>query len=84
MITTQQWVAIIIFFMFIAIFPCVFEAAVWKEKYDEGKEYHLLSPATLKRSTKINWVGCILTWLGLGIVSPLMFVYKCIYNLFHI
>jgi hypothetical protein len=32
----------------------------------------------------MNWVGCILTWIALGIVSPLMFIYKCIYNLFHI
>jgi hypothetical protein len=82
--TSQQWIAVGLFFTFIAVFPCVFEATVWKEKLSEKKEYHLLSPATLKRRTKMNWVGCTLTWLGLGLVSPLMFIYKCIYNLFHL
>lgn len=48
------------------------------------KEYIFLSPATLKRNTKMNWVGCILTWMGIGIISPFMFIYKCIYNLFHL
>ena len=80
----QQIVAIIIFFAFILIFPCGIEGAEWKGCSDSKKEYKLLSPATLKRATKMNWVGCVLTWIGLGIVSPCMFIYKCIYNLFHI
>ena len=84
MITTQQWAGLILFFAFIAAAPCCFEAAVWHEKHLEGVEYKFLSPATLKRGTKMNWVGCTLTWIGLGIVSPLMFIYKCIYNLFHL
>lgn len=82
--TTQQIIAVIIFFAFILIFPCAMEGAEWKSYSDSKKEYKLLSPASLKRGTKMNWVGCVLTWIGLGIVSPLMFVYKCIYNLFHI
>ena len=80
----QQWVAVIIFFAFILIFPCAIEGAEWKGCSDSNKEYKLLSPATLKRGTKMNWVGCVLTWIGLGIVSPCMFIYKCIYNLFHV
>ncbi len=80
----QQWAGVILFFAFIAAVPCVFEASVWYEKRVDDLEYKFLSPATLKRSTKMNWVGCILTWLALGIVSPLMFIYKCIYNLFHL
>lgn len=80
----QQWAGLIPFFAFIAAAPCCFEASVWYEKRSDGKEYKFLSPATLKRGTKMNWVGCVLTWLALGLVSPLMFIYKCIYNLFHI
>lgn len=80
----QQWAAVIIFFMFILAFPCAIEAAEWKGCCENEKEYKLLSPASLKRGTKMNWVGCVLTWIALGIVSPLMFIYKCIYNLFHI
>ncbi len=84
MITPQQWAGIIIFFLFIAAVPCVAEGTEWYQAYRELREYKFLSPATLKRSTKMNWVGCVLTWLALGIVSPCMFIYKCIYNLFHI
>lgn len=80
----QQWVAVIIFFLFIAAIPCIAEGIEWKQATKELREYKLLSPATLKKGTKMNWVGCILTWIGLGIVSPCMFIYKCIYNLFHI
>ena len=79
-----QWVAVILFFTAILISPCAAEGAAWKACSDKGKEYKLLSPATLKRGTKMNWVGCILTWIALGIVSPCMFIFKCIYNLFHI
>lgn len=80
----HQIVGVILFFAFIFIFPCVIEGAEWKSCYDSKKEYKLLSPASLKRGTKMNWVGCVLTWIALGIVSPCMFIYKCIYNLFHI
>ena len=74
-------IAGIILALFSLIFPCCIEGAIWR---DGKQEYLMLSPATLKRNTKMNWVGCTLTWLALGIVSPLMFIYKCIYNLFHI
>ena len=84
MITAQQWAGIILFFAFIAAVPCVAEAGYWHNAFLDKQEYKFLSPATLKRSTKMNWVGCILTWLALGIISPLMFIYKCIYNLFHL
>lgn len=80
----QQWIAVSIFFAFILIFPCAIEASEWKDCCSNKKEYKLLSPASLKRSTTMNWVGCTLTWIGLGVVSPLMFIYKCIYNLFHL
>lgn len=80
----QQIVGVILFFAFILIFPSAIEGAEWKDCSDRKKEYKLLSPASLKRGTKMNWVGCTLTWIGLGIVSPLMFIYKCIYNLFHL
>lgn len=74
----------IILLLFLLIFPCVLEGTAWKCESDKGQEYKFLSPATLKRGTKMNWVGCVLTWIALGIVSPLMFIYKCIYNLFHL
>lgn len=82
--TGQQVVGFILFFLFIAALPCIMEGAEWYQAYKELREYKFLSPATLKRSTKMNWVGCVLTWIALGIVSPLMFIYKCIYNLFHL
>ena len=84
MITAQQWAGIILFFAFIAAAPCVVEAGYWHNAFLDKTEYKLLSTATLKRGTKMNWVGCVLTWLALGVISPLMFIYKCIYNLFHI
>ena len=70
--------------LFLLAVPCLAEVATWRGDTECGIEYKFLSPATLKRGTKMNWVGCILTWIGLGIVSPLMFIYKSIYNLFHI
>ncbi len=84
MITAQQCVGLILFFLFIAAFPCGIEGVEWYQAYKELREYKFLSPATLHRSTTMNWVGCTLTWIGLGLVSPLMFIYKCIYNLFHL
>lgn len=82
--TAQQIFAIIMFGLFILFLACYIEGAWWVDSHKNQKEYPCLSPATLKRCTKMNWVGCILTWLALGIVSPIMFVFKSIYNLFHI
>ena len=76
--------ALVLLGLFILFLVCYIEIAWWIDSYKERKEYPCLSPATLKRSTKMNWVGCILTWLALGIVSPIVFAFKCIYNLFHI
>jgi hypothetical protein len=84
MISAHCWAGLILFFLFIAAVPCAAEGAEWYQANQELREYKFLSPATLKRGTKMNWVGCVLTWLAPGIVSPVMFVYKCIYNLFHI
>jgi hypothetical protein len=77
-------IAGIILALFLLISPCCVEVAIWRDESENGCEYKFLSPATLKRCTRMNWVGCILTWIGLGLVSPLMFIYKCIYNLFHL
>lgn len=79
-----QIIAGILFAAFLLIMACCIEGADWKACSDSKKEYKYLSPATLHRGTTMNWVGCILTWIALGIVSPCMFIYKCIYNLFHI
>ena len=68
----------------LSIMFCCTEGAIWRGEAENGAEYKYLSPATLHRGTTMNWVGCTLTWIGLGIVSPLMFIYKCIYNLFHL
>lgn len=77
-------IAGILFVLFLLISACCIEGAIWRGESENGCEYKFLSPATLHRGTTMNWVGCILTWIGLGIISPLMFIYKCIYNLFHI
>ena len=81
---TREICAIIFMGVIVLIIPSFIEAGEWYNASQDTKEYKLLSPATLKRGTKMNWVGCVLTWLALGIVSPCMFLYKCIYNLFHI
>lgn len=80
----QEIAGFVVLGLFILVFPCVLEGTVWVAMYDKGQEYKLLSPASLKRGTTMNWVGCVLTWIALGIVSPCMFIFKCIYNLFHI
>ena len=61
----------------LSIMFCCTEGAMWREEAENGSEYKYLSPASLKRGTEMNWIG-------LGVVSPLMFIYKCIYNLFHL
>ena len=73
-------IAGIIVLLFLLALPCAIEGAMWQGMSENGSEYKYLSPATLKRGTKMNWVGCVLTWIALGIISPCMFIYKCIYN----
>lgn len=80
----NEIIAIILLGFIYVGFGVGLEACKWADAFGEQKEYLFLSPATLKRSTKMNWVGCILTWIGLGIISPGMFLFKCIWNLFHV
>ncbi len=49
-----------------------------------GTDYPVLTPFTLNDHTTMNWVGCYLTWIFLGLISPIVFIFKLFYFLFHL
>lgn len=51
---------------------------------DDENYYKCLTPIHLHYYTEMNWFGCYATWLLLGIVSPLVFIVKLGWFIFHI
>ena len=50
----------------------------------EHDTYVLMTPISLHKNTRMNWFGCILTWIAFGLISPIVFVFKLFYFLFHL
>ena len=50
----------------------------------EAEDYTLMTPITLYENTEMNWFGCIACWLLFGLVSPIVFIFKLGYFLFHL
>ena len=61
-------------------FTTIFESAVLLL----GDGYSLYSPIELKESTTMNWFGVIVTFTLYSIISPIIFICKAVYWLFHI
>ena len=75
------WTILITTFLTI---PFAIEIGLLMSCADTNTEYALLSPARMKTHSTMNWFGCWACYILLGIISPLMFIIKSIYNLFHI
>lgn len=50
----------------------------------EPDNYTLATPISLHDYTEMNWIGCVLTWLMFALISPIMFIPKLCYFLFHL
>lgn len=50
----------------------------------EPDNYTLATPISLHDCTDMNWPGCVLTWLIFALISPIMFIPKLCYFLFHL
>ena len=62
------------------LFATIFESAT----LILGDDYPLYSPIELKKSTTMNWFGVIVTFTLYSIISPIIFICKAVYWLFHI
>ena len=77
-----EWLVVILFFYAVVVLILsVTEIEIWG-KNDEN--YTCLTPIHLHNYTKMNWFGCYATWLLLGIVSPIIFIIKLGWFIFHI
>ena len=50
----------------------------------EYDSYVLMTPISLHKKTRMNWFGCVLTWIAFGLISPIAFIFKLFYFLFHL
>ena len=48
------------------------------------ESYPSATPITLHEYSDMNWVGCVCCWILLGLISPIAFVIKLFYFLFHL
>jgi hypothetical protein len=77
-----EWLGFILFlYAATVLILSLTEIELWG-KNDE--HYASLTPVHLHHYTKMNWFGCYATWLLLGIISPLVFLIKLGWFIFHI
>ena len=77
------WLGFILFlWSIVAVVLTIIEAGTWGER--DSREYVFLTPIHLHYWTKMNWFGCYASWILLGIVSPVIFVVKLCWFIFHI
>lgn len=78
----SNWLVLILFLYIVAVFIFSFlEIGFWS---DDDENYTCLTPIHLHHYTKMNWFGCYATWLLLGIISPIIFIIKLGWFIFHI
>lgn len=68
--TNQEIFGIVMLFMFLSLGMHLLYILWFLNKIDNGKDF-LISPATLHRLTKMNWVGCIIYWVIGLVLAPL-------------
>ena len=77
-----EWLGFILFLYAAAVLILsLCEIGVWS---DNDENYTCLTPIHLHHYTKMNWFGCYAAWLLLGIFSPLVFIVKLGWFIFHI
>ena len=77
-----NWLALILFLYGIVVCVLSFlEFGFWS---DDDEHYTCLTPIHLHHYTKMNWFGCYVAWLLLGIASPIVFIVKFCWFIFHI
>lgn len=77
------WLGLVLFlWCMAALILTICEFGVWGGEGDGVYKY--LTPIHLHHWTKMNWFGCYASWILLGIVSPVAFVVKLCWFLFHI
>lgn len=77
-----EWLVVILFFYAVAVLILsITEVELWG---NSDESYTCLTPIHLHRYTKMNWFGCYATWLLLGIISPIIFIIKLGWFIFHI
>ena len=52
--------------------------------FDEANAYLMFLPTDLRKSTKMNMFGCVVTSVFLAVLFPIIYVFRLIYVLFHI
>lgn len=77
-----EWLGFILFLYAVTVLVLSFiEAELWG---NNDENYKCLTPIHLHHYTKMNWFGCYATWLLLGVVSPIIFIIKLDWFIFHI
>ena len=77
-----EWLGFILFLYAAAVvILSILELGLWS---DNDEHYTCLTPIHLHYYTKMNWFGCYATWLILGVVSPIVFIVKLGWFIFHI
>lgn len=77
-----EWLILVLFlYAVVIVILSVTELELWGTN-DEN--YTCLTPIHLHHYTKMNWFGCYAAWLLLGIISPIIFIIKLGWFIFHI
>lgn len=77
-----EWLGGILFLYAVTVLVLsITEVGLWG---DSDENYKCLTPIHFHHYTKMNWFGCYAVWLLLGIISPIIFIVKFGWFIFHI
>lgn len=77
-----EWLGFILFlYACLVVILSVTEIEIWGK---DDESYTCLTPIHLHHYTNMNWFGCYATWLLLGVASPIIFIVKLGWFIFHI
>ncbi len=79
----MEWYQILFLVIFTEVIINMFGAAICAKLYDEWCEF-VPMPKDIKDNTEMNWFGCIVCYILLFILFPILYIGKLIYWLFHI
>jgi len=79
----MEWYQILFLIIFTEIIINMFGAAIYANLYDK-LDVFVAMPSDIKDNTDMNWFGCIVCYILLFILFPIVNIGKVIYWLFHI
>ena len=79
----MEWCQILGIILVAIFIDCAIGAVIYSILEDK-LDVFIPMPSDLKYNTDMNWFGCIVCYIGLFILFPILNICKVVYWLFHI